>query len=77
MKVLLILLSAILFTTGFAQNNDRWIRVEKDDWEFVKNTAMELDSALTECQEMDSLKTERIDIFRMEVNTLRLANQAD
>jgi len=75
MKKLIITFLILLFAgTGFAQN-DKWIRVEKQDWEFVKNTAMELDSALTECQELDSLKTLRIFEYSQEVEALRLMNQ--
>ena len=71
MKSLFIGILVLMFVgMGISQT----IKVKKADWDFVTQTAVELDSALTECQTLDSLNTLRITEFNGQVKALILAN---
>ena len=72
-KVLLIIISTFLFVSfGFTQDS---LKVAKDDWKYIKETTMELDSALIECEKLGKLYESRMTEFQMEIYNLRLANQ--
>lgn len=72
---LTIFLSAIfMMSVAFAQSPDEWIKVKKEDWNTLKETYMEIDTALTECENLNEKYEERINLFRFQVDALTKAN---
>lgn len=70
MKLFIVIL--FMATSIFSQD---YIRVEKTDWEFMKKTYNETDSALTECDSLNSLYEQRINEYGLQVQSLEYANE--
>lgn len=73
MKLLVILLSAILLT-GVSFGQDDSLKVSVEDWEFVKKTYQETDSARVEAESLNKLYENRMTLFQMQVADLEHAN---
>jgi len=74
MKTFIILLFILLCTRiGVGQDS---IKVASDDWNYIKTTYLEVDSALTESQELNKLYEKRTKEYALQVKSLKLANQA-
>ena len=73
MKLLVMLMSFFIVASSvYAQDS---VKVSKEDWQFIKQTVKELDSAYVECQDLNKLYELRVIEFRGEVESLKLANQ--
>lgn len=71
MKKVLLLVIFMFVNLGFSQDS---LKVAKDDWNYVKQTTLEIDSALTECESLNDLYGDRMSEFQLEVSDLRRAN---
>ncbi len=69
MKVIIMLLLIV----GMA-NSQEFIKVEKQDWEFLKQTTLQMDSSLTQCKNLKGALAKRIDLFNKEVESLKSAS---
>jgi len=57
---------------GFSQIT---VPVDIDDWNLIRETALQTDSSLAACQELNILYEKRVEVFTKEVLVLRDANQ--
>ena len=71
MKTFVILTFLLLYMRiGFAQDS---LMIAKEDWNYIKTTTLELDSALTECNELNKLYEGRMSEFQLQVYSLLLS----
>ena len=75
MKILLITLLSVILITSIAFSQDS-LKIASDDWNHIRTTALELDSSLTDCEELNNLYENRMTEFQMQLRSLDLANQA-
>ena len=67
----ILLLSFLFFGIGTAQ--DSTVNVDIKDWKYMRETFFMMDSALTNCKNLNQLYEKRIDEYRIEVTNLRTA----
>lgn len=73
MKIIIKVIIMLLLIVGMV-NSQEFIKVEKQDWEFLKQTTLEMDSSLTQCKKLNGAFARRIDLFDKEVESLKNAS---
>lgn len=67
MKIFIISL-LLLFSISYSQDS---ISIAIEDWEEAKITALQIDSALTDCEQLNTIYERRFDEFSFEIMDLR------